>query len=44
MGVVVTMFMTLMNWGSNPGRNKDIFQSKTSSLFPGPNQHPIEQA
>ena len=44
MGVVITLFMSLMNWGSNPGRDKDISHSKTSTLVPGLNQHPVEWA
>jgi hypothetical protein len=44
MGVVIALFMSLMNWGSNPGRDKDISLSKTFTLVPGPNQHPIELA
>jgi len=44
MGVAITLFMLLMNWYTNPGRDKDISHSKTSTLIPGPNQHPIERA
>jgi len=44
MGVIITLFMSLMNWGSNPGRDKYVSHSETSTLVPGPNQHPIEQA
>jgi hypothetical protein len=33
MGVVITLFISLMNWGSNPGRDKDISHQKT---FQGP--------